>query len=359
MIRLITPHQRDRVAGQLRDELRMMQDDVAPEVHGPPVPGHPLVHRAQEIQVNPPAAAFRTGRLAPALAQVHRLVAADVEAPAGEVRQQLVVQLVQQRQPARVERVEAERIRPPLAPGLVAVGTLGQIAVAGMLQPALQVAEGVLVRRQFDSPRPAVRVQRAHLVAGQRAGLRPHLAMARVGEGVLGVELEVIDLQAGQLVHQGVQPRHGGDAGAADVEHDAAAREVGVIDDLPGGQAVARGPADLGQRLQPVAESRLVARGQRDAFARDGQPIALLRPRGLQVLAHRGPGGAPPGGGPHLARPRQQCQFGECLHEVCSGAARSRRKPPDRPVHTASSSATMLSATCSGPSAPRSSPAGP
>jgi hypothetical protein len=56
------------------------------------------------------------------------------------------------------------------------------------------MSEGVLIGHQFDKTFAAVGVQQQNVFAGHRAGFRPDLRMGAVGEGVLCVELKLVDL---------------------------------------------------------------------------------------------------------------------------------------------------------------------
>src|SRR5688500_178003 len=98
------------------------------------------------------------------------------------MREQLVVEAFDECEAARVERVETESAFVSRAPREREPGRLlCQRLVARVAQPALHVAEAVLVRHELDEPRAAIDVERADLVARQRAGVLPDLAMRRVG----------------------------------------------------------------------------------------------------------------------------------------------------------------------------------
>ena len=111
----------------------------------------------------------------------------------------------------------------------VALGCHGQAGVGRVLQPARHVAEAVLVRDELDVARRAVLVELLDLRGGHRARLPPHHLVPGIREGVLRVELEVVDLPLRQPIddrEQRLERRH---LVSGDVEHHAADRKVGPV----------------------------------------------------------------------------------------------------------------------------------
>ncbi|MEZ4611125.1 MAG: hypothetical protein R2838_12925 [Caldilineaceae bacterium] len=64
----------------------------------------------------------------------------------------------------------------------------------------MQVAERVLVGDQFDEVLPAERIQRQDLFAGDGRFVGPRLGVTAEGEGVFGVELDLVDLPCSPAV---------------------------------------------------------------------------------------------------------------------------------------------------------------
>ena len=286
-VRRVVFHDRDRAGGELGGQLRMVDEHVAPELRGAPAPAHQLVHLPDVVQVDRSRAALFDDAARPRQADA-RLVTADVHLTAREVREQFLQQLVDQRDRAGIGgtqgavqaavRVEDRRIV-----------VLAQRAVARMDHPARQVPEGVLVRHQFHIAIAAVGVELHHLLAGHRRPVGPHLSVVAVGEGVLGIELELVDLPFAEQVDQAEQGLHGRYPVAADVQHDAAVDDVGVIRDPDAGEdAVPRLARDLPERHRPVEGARLVMADDLDAFASDGQQIALRPAHPSRIDRHRG-----------------------------------------------------------------------
>ena len=91
----------------VRDEFWIFQNDVAPEHHRFAARGNFAVNLFQKIEIDP-AFAFGFAKLfALATAQVPGLVAADVEEPAGKVRQQFIVKSAQERAGCRDDSAPA------------------------------------------------------------------------------------------------------------------------------------------------------------------------------------------------------------------------------------------------------------
>jgi hypothetical protein len=59
----------------------------------------------------------------------------------------------------------------------------------------LHVAEAVLVRHQVDVPLAAIGVERLDVLRREGAGVLPHLLVTNVREGVLHIELQLVDFQ--------------------------------------------------------------------------------------------------------------------------------------------------------------------
>ena len=169
VIRLIAPLQRDDVARHFGHQLRVLHDDVAPELHGAAARLHLAVDLEQEIQVDTARAALLDRLFAAHLAQVDRLVAADVELPAAEMRQQLVEDAAHELDAAGIDGAQAERGRRNAPSGYHTHPALRPAAGSGQGQPARHVAEGVLVGHQLDEALAAVGVERQDFLARHRA----------------------------------------------------------------------------------------------------------------------------------------------------------------------------------------------
>jgi len=152
---------------------------------------------------------------------------------------------------------------------------LGQVVIFGEVEPAVHVAEGVLVGHQFDKALAAVDIQGQDLFAGHGRGLGPRAGMGAVGKGVLGVELELVDLPARQPVDQFVQIVHAVDAVAADVEHHPARGDVGPVGGFQHGQGLAALLDDLRQGAGSVEDPGGVVAFDHHAAGGEVQAVAL------------------------------------------------------------------------------------
>ena len=121
-------------------------------------------------------------------------VETDVHAAAAEQREQFGEQFAHQVERRRIRRVECHRLAGDAPFVDEAVGRDRHRPVAIVQQPTVHVAQAVLIRRELDMPLPAVLVELADLVGGERTRGAVHVRMVAVGEGVLAVQLHVVDL---------------------------------------------------------------------------------------------------------------------------------------------------------------------
>jgi hypothetical protein len=182
----------------------------------------------------------------------------------------------------------------PDAPGCVEQRVrLGERRVARQPQPARHVAEGVLVRHQLDAALLAEGIQPQDVLAGHRRRGGPHVGVAGVGEGVLGVQLKLVDLPASEQVHKLAQRLERRYLVAADVEHHAARREVRPVADRQRRQRRAVLFDDLDERADAVERASRVVRGDAHAVRADGERVALqlrhvVRRKGDQHIRRAG-----------------------------------------------------------------------
>ncbi len=93
---VIVPVEHNDVFWNLRDDFRVVQDDVAPHVHSLSMLSAEFVNLQDEIQVHSSDADFFGLLPASAFTEFPRLVAADVEVSRLEEREELVVHIAQQ-----------------------------------------------------------------------------------------------------------------------------------------------------------------------------------------------------------------------------------------------------------------------
>src|SRR5207249_4701454 len=105
-----------------------------------------FVNRQQKIKVDALLAAALTLGLGFANAQIERLIAADVELARSEVGEQLIEEIFDEIEAFGIEGIEGKSAFVARAPGKrETVGRFGQRLVPVMFEPALHVAERVLI----------------------------------------------------------------------------------------------------------------------------------------------------------------------------------------------------------------------
>ena len=219
----------------------------------------------EEINIDAAFAFRRAQGFALAAAQVPGLVAADVEARAGEVRQQFIEQFAQKGERAGMIRSEGGRIaqeRSALA--FVGLLDLGEFLQRRIFEPVTQMSERVLVRHKINAEFAAASVELQNLVTRERPPAAPDGFVISVGERVLGVKLEVIDLQLGQLIDQRQERGRGRHLVTRNIEHDAAGDHSFDSSGCPPDGQLA------GAALQPVSPDP-AGRGAIAAAAGDGR----------------------------------------------------------------------------------------
>ncbi|OQA13459.1 MAG: hypothetical protein BWY63_03461 [Chloroflexi bacterium ADurb.Bin360] len=168
-IRLVAPFEGDDVAGQLLDQFRVMDDDIAPELHPASACSHFLVDFQEKIEIDLSCAALAARLGAGAKSQVNGLITAYVELFAAEVRQQLIVERAQQCNALRMFRREAERSLHFHAPGrFELLMCLCQGRIGRVLEPALHVTKRVLIGHELDKALAAVGAQGEHFLPRHR-----------------------------------------------------------------------------------------------------------------------------------------------------------------------------------------------
>ena len=105
-------------------------------------------------------------------------------------------------------------------------GKLAEILEARVGEKITQVAKGILVRHEVNAEFAAPCVEALNFLGRERAPAMPDAFIFFVGEGVLGIKLQLVDFEIGKLlgeIEQRLQLWH---PATRDVEHDAAPREV-------------------------------------------------------------------------------------------------------------------------------------
>src|SRR5215211_6651423 len=278
MVGLVAPFQHHGVFRQLRDQVRVLDYDVSPEVHCATVTLDQVVDAKQVVEVDAADSLLLDGPGAPATANVPGLVAAYVELLAREMRKQLGEQHSYELDAAPVCWVQADGWHLPGVPlpgELEALRALGQVLVSCPLQPVVHVPEGVLAGYQLHKPLATIGVEPEYVLTGHRASLRPYLAVVLVGEGMLRVQFEVVDLPPGEQVDQTEERLEGGDLAPADIEHHPARREIRRVLDLTRRERPLALAQHLHQRHDAVECPGRVTGNEVYSVVSNPQPVAL------------------------------------------------------------------------------------
>src|SRR5215207_8452305 len=113
MVGLVAPFEHHGVSRQFRHQLRVLEDDISPEVHGATVTLNQVVDSEQVVEIDAACALLLDGPGAPATANVPGLVAANVELLAGEMRKQVGEKISHEPDATPVRWVQAEGWQPP------------------------------------------------------------------------------------------------------------------------------------------------------------------------------------------------------------------------------------------------------
>jgi hypothetical protein len=124
-------------------------------------------------------------------------------------------------------------------------------------------------------------VELADLVRCKGRGVAPHALVSGIGEGVLGVELKLVDAERREGVHELEKHRLAGHAIPAHVEHVSAHGKVGpianAIANAQGGKLLAVLSSDLLERARAVGETVLIGRLNVDTVLGDPKLVTFAR----------------------------------------------------------------------------------
>jgi len=156
------PVQEQNVVGQFGHQLRVVQQDVSPDLDASPVARSQFAQPQNMLQVDAPDADLGCQARRAPLPQVPGLVAAHVEPGRAEGGQHIAIHVVEQAVRVLVRHVE----RP-------ADVRLGEPLVLRDAQDVVHVPEGLQVGLQFHLPFPGVGVQCQDVVPGEGPAPRP------------------------------------------------------------------------------------------------------------------------------------------------------------------------------------------
>src|SRR5438874_13712144 len=106
-----------------------------------------------------------------------------------------------------------------------------------IFQKMAKMPEGILIWDKINAQLGAAVGKFCNLVARDRAPIAPDRFVLRIGKGVLGVELDLVDLPVGQVLDQFEECFETWHTSARYVEHNAATRKIGMVANLQTRQA--------------------------------------------------------------------------------------------------------------------------
>ena len=232
MLGLIAPVEGYGVFGQLRNEFGVAVDDVGPEHHCLAARFHKLMYFEEKFHIHRRDALFlREGAAAAGeVVHIHHFVATDVEILRLEVGQQFIVESGEERDGSGIRGAQCHWFFGDGVPvgTHTGFGRFGEVVVFGMYEPAFEMAEGVLVGDEVNALFCTVGGKFADFLGGEGTPFLPHDAVVLVGEGLLGVELELVIAKLGEQIHHVFHGGEGGHLAAADVHLIAEVRSRGV-----------------------------------------------------------------------------------------------------------------------------------
>ena len=209
-------------------------------------------------------------------AQVPGFVAADVEEPAGKVRQQFIVEFAQEGQGAGMIRRERGGTTDKFAAGvLVGFGNFGEFLQWRMFKKESQVAEGVLIRHEVNAKFATARIELADFLASQCAPALPDEFVVAIGERMLGVKLQLVDFEIGEMFREVEERFQLWHAPARNVQHHSTARKIRPVTDFQAWQAATVLSQQLPQGCRCSAQAASLSEGNLNSCFGNRQRVAF------------------------------------------------------------------------------------
>ena len=201
--------------------------------------------------------------------------------------QQLVKEIVHQLQAPGLQRRKAKGFAVDREGVIHSLWVFGQMHIFRELKPTVHVAKAILVWHKLDKSLAAIGIQRQNFLAGHWAGILPHNFMAAIGKGMLGIKLQLVELERGEEIHQFVERFHRRHTVARNVKHNAAIGIVGPVNNLHRRQReiVRRQLQQLAQRTDPIECARAVIANNDNPPVLHQQLITLAAPHLRRINA--------------------------------------------------------------------------
>ncbi len=205
MMRLVPPFEQRRIRRQLRNQLRMIENNIAPHLNALAVRLRQRIAVIHPIDIHLPYADLLCKLPRPPLAQVPTLIATNIKLPAAEVRRELVIHIFQKRLRRRIGDAQGPGIITPSGHArlfqLVRI-CLGEVPKRGPLQNFVKVPQRRQRRNKINVPRPARRIEQQNLLRRERRRVIEHLRMPAKLKRVLDVNLKLVVLEMTKIIDQ-------------------------------------------------------------------------------------------------------------------------------------------------------------
>src|SRR4051794_32333912 len=126
-----------------------------------------------------------------------------------------------------------------------------------MLQPRPEMSKRILVGNQINPEFTTARIQFQDFFPGNGSPRSPDRFVVRISKGVLSIELKLVGLEIGEMLHQFQQCLQSRNAPAGNIEHHTSTSEIAMVADLEAGEAPAEFTLKLPQRRNRGAQAIL------------------------------------------------------------------------------------------------------
>jgi len=230
----------------------------------------------EEIEVYASASSLLDRLFAATVAQVDGLIATDIELMTPQVWMELGNEVPDQFDALGILGAQALWFFAKAPVGGAAVGGFRKFAVRLMDEPAGHVAKAVLVGDEFDEAFVAIVIDDFQVPGGEWAGVFPDGFVSGVSEGVLGVELKLVDLKAREFIDGREQGFHAWHLAAGNIEHEAPVGEVGMVFYGEAWKVFGVKADDLVEALKAVEPTYGLSGFDADAFRGNLEPVGLF-----------------------------------------------------------------------------------
>ncbi len=212
------------------------------------------------------------------LSQVPRLIAADIHDRRGKRLKNVRPHAFHQRPRLRIGRIEGQPAHPLWPRHAFPVGgrlNFGEMTITWHRQNSPHVSQISQCRNQHDKAVSTILIKFAHFIRGQSFIRTTNLRIERKDKGMFNVELQLVDLECRQPIHQHLHRVEGGDFPTRHIKKQTARGEVRPVLDRTTGNLARKVIRELRYRLQSVKTGSRSAPGQSNSRGVDLNPVAV------------------------------------------------------------------------------------